>query len=86
MMTYTAPDGHVIQSLPYPQEVIYTCGCQDIPDGRYFSIETTSSSSIIGIQQIQIWRIVNNNTMEIRIRESSEQELIDYINTNSITE
>lgn len=82
MMTYTAPDGHVIQSKPYPQEVFYECACEGIVDGRYFSVETTGSSSIIGIQQIQINRVVDNNTMEIRIRESSEQELIDYINNN----
>jgi len=84
MMTYTAPDGHIIQSKPYPEEVIYTSVCEGVVDGRYFSVETTGSSSIIGIQQIQIWRVVDNNSMEIKIRESSEQELIDYINNNQL--
>lgn len=85
-MTYTAPDGHIIESKSYPEEVTYTCDCQDITDGRYFSIETTGSASIIGIQQIQITRIVDNNKMRLIIRESSEQELIDYINSNVITQ
>jgi hypothetical protein len=43
-------------------------------------IESTSATTPIGIQQIQITRTVEGNIMTIVIRESSEQELIDYIN------
>jgi hypothetical protein len=80
MMTYTAPDGHVIESQPYPQEVTYSCPCEGIVDGVYFSMETTGAATPIGIQQIRINRVVNNNNMTLTIRESSEQELQDYIN------
>lgn len=81
-MTYTAPDGNVIQSKPYPQVVTYTCACSNISDGVYFSTETTSADTPIGIQQITIKRQVDNNSMTITIVMSSDQELSDYINSN----
>jgi hypothetical protein len=84
MMTYTAPDGHVIHSMPYPQEVNYECACEGVSDGRYESKETTSAATIIGIQQINILRVVDNNTMYITIRESSDAELEEYINNPSL--
>ncbi len=84
MMKYKAPDGYIIQSRPYPDEVVYNCACSGIVDGRYYSIETTGAATTIGIQQIQIQRVVENDTMEITIRESSEQELIDYKNDNQL--
>lgn len=80
-MTYTAPNGHIIESKPYPEIVQYTCTCSDIVDGVYESMETTSEDTEIGIQQIKIKREVNNNTMTITIVMSSDQELIDYINS-----
>jgi len=61
MMTYTAPDGHVIESLPYPKIVVYACKCEEIVDGIYYSVETTGAATEIGIQQIKIKRIVDNN-------------------------
>lgn len=82
MMKYTAPDGYILQSRPYPEEVTYTLTCSFLPEGRYESMETTGSANPIGIQQIRILRLVQNETMTITIRESSEQELIDYINGN----
>ena len=81
MMTYTAPDGHVINSEPYPNVVEYSCACSGISDGIYESVETTSADTEIGIQQINIKREVNSNLMTITIVMSSDQQLIDYINS-----
>ena len=85
-MIYPTPDGHTIESLPYPQEVNYTCSCGNHVDGIFESMETTSSTSPIGIQQIRITKVVSNGQMNITIRESSEQELQEYIDlvTNNI--
>ena len=83
-MKYTAPDGHIIESLPYPQEVSYECACEGISDGRYESMETTSAATILGIQQIRILRLVDNNNMIITIRESSDEELQEYINNPTL--
>jgi hypothetical protein len=84
MMTYTAPDGHIIESLPYPEEVNYTCPCEGIVDGIYYSIETTGAATEIGIQQIKIKRFVENNQMGLTIVMSSDLELIEYQNNNTI--
>jgi hypothetical protein len=84
MMTYTAPDGHIIESLPYPQIANYSCKCSEIVDGIYYSIETTGAATEIGIQQINIKREVNTNNMSIEIVMSSDEELIEYINNNKL--
>jgi hypothetical protein len=84
MMTYTAPDGHIIESLPYPQIVTYSCPCSEIVDGIYYSIETTGAATEIGIQQINIKRSVDNNYMDIEIIMSSDEELIEYQNNNKL--
>lgn len=83
MMTYSAPDGYKIESKPYPEIVLYECPCSEIVDGIYTSIETTGADTEIGIQQIKIKRIVNNNFMNIEIQMSSDVELIEYINENT---
>jgi hypothetical protein len=83
-MTYTAPDGHIIESLPYPQIVTYSCPCSEIVDGIYYSIETTGAATEIGIQQINIKRSVDNNYMDIEIIMSSDEELIEYQNNNKL--
>ena len=83
MMTYKAPDGHIIESLPSPQIVTYECACSEIVDGIYTSMETTGADTEIGIQQIKIKRTVNNNNMKIEIQMSSDAELIEYINENT---
>jgi hypothetical protein len=80
MMTYLAPDGNTVESLPYPQVVTYSCPCVGYGDGVYESMETTSSSTEIGIKQIRIKRIIENNFVTITIRESSDDELIEYKN------
>lgn len=84
MMTYTAPDGHIIESLPYPEIVTYNCNCEEIVDGIYTSIETTGAATEIGIQQIKIKRVVDNNNMIIIIVMSSDKELIEYQNNNKL--
>jgi hypothetical protein len=82
-MKYTAPDAHIIESLPSPTPVNYECDCQDIIDGVYYSIETTGAPSEIGIQQIKIKRIVDNNFMKITVIMSTDEELLTYINSNT---
>ena len=84
MMTYTAPNGHIIESLPYPQKVNYSCECQEIVDGIYKSDEIKGAATEIGIQGIHITRKVDNGNMTISLVEFSEQELIDYINNNTL--
>lgn len=86
MMTYPAPDGHIIESKPYPQEVIYSCPCEpsNYTDGSYYSVEVCSADTTIGIQAIHINREVTNAIMKITIKEFSEEELIEYINNNQI--
>jgi hypothetical protein len=84
MMTYPAPDGHLIESMPYPQVVSYECACVGYDDGVYNSIEVKGASTEIGIQGIKIKRTVIENFMNIEVVEFSEQELIDYINSGTI--
>lgn len=83
MMTYTAPNGHIIESKEWPNIATYTCPCEGIVDGTYESIETTGAATEIGIQQIKIKRIVENNVMTITITMSTDAELIEY-QTNNI--
>ena len=83
-MKYTAPDGFIIESKPFPKEVVYKCPCSEIVDGRYTSMETTGATTEIGIQQIRILRVVENNNMIITIRESSDAELIEYQNNPTL--
>jgi hypothetical protein len=84
MMTYVAPDGHIIESQEWPQIVEYKCHCEGIVDGIYYSMETTGAPTEIGIQQIKIKRIVDNNNMTIEISMSTDIELIDYQNNNKL--
>jgi hypothetical protein len=81
MMRYPAPDGHIIESLPYPQVVTYTCPCEGFSDGIYKSYETTGSLNRLGIQQIQITRTIQNNIVTISIIESTEEELQAYLDS-----
>ena len=83
-MKYTAPNGFIIKSKPYPEEVVYECPCSGIVDGRFASMETTGANTDIGIQQIRILRSVENNNMIITIRESSDFELIEYQNNPNL--
>jgi DNA-directed RNA polymerase subunit E'/Rpb7 len=85
-MTYTAPDGHIIESEAYPTIVRYECACSEIVDGVYRSVETTGAATEIGIQQIKIKRIVDSNFMKIEIQMSSDEELLQYIADNTPSE
>lgn len=78
MMTYSAPDRHILKSKSSP--TVYTCVCEDMHDGTYESFETTFASTAIGIQQIKIVRAVTNNMMTITITQSTNKELTEYIN------
>jgi len=77
-MTYTAPDGHVITSNP-EGPVTYTCSQEGMAEGIFFSLETKSASTIIGIQQIQITRTITTESITIQIVESTDTELEQYI-------
>jgi len=76
-MTYTAPDGHVIVSSP-DGPVTYTCPQTGMVEGTFFSLETTSAATSIGIQQIQITRAISSDSITITIKESTSEELIQY--------
>jgi len=77
MMTYTAPDNHVMESSTFTV-VSYTCQIGGIP-GIYTSFETKASSSPIGIEQIKIVRTITETETTIEISESTDQELENYI-------
>jgi hypothetical protein len=76
-MEYTAPDGHVIVSSPN-EPVTYTCAQQGMVEGHFFSLETKSAPTIIGIQQIQVTRTITTEDITIQIVESTDAELEQY--------
>lgn len=76
-MTYTAPDGHIIVSSP-DGPVTYTCSQTGMTEGTFFSLETTSAATPIGIQQIQVTRMIFEDKIIITIKESTSEELIEY--------
>lgn len=76
-MTYKAPDGHLIVSDPNGP-VTYSCDQQGMTEGTFFSLETMAASTSIGIQQIQITRVITDGQIEITIKESTNEELIQY--------
>lgn len=76
-MTYTAPDGHVIVSSS-EGPVTYICSQEGMTEGIFFSLETKSAATSIGIQQIQITRSIGIDNITITIKESSSEELIQY--------
>ncbi len=78
-MTYKAPDGHIIESVQLPNEVTYSCACTGYDDGNYYSNEIKGATTIIGIQGIHVNRVVENNNVTIIIKEFSDQELINYL-------
>lgn len=76
-MEYTAPDGHVMTSSPNGL-VTYTCAQEGMTEGIFFSLETKSAATSIGIQQIQITRSISVDSITISIKESSSEELVQY--------
>ena len=86
MMTYTAPDGHIMESLPYPQEVVYFCEyfSPNFSDGIYEAYEVEAADTEIGIQAINIIVEVNGLNMTNKIIEFSDEQLIEYQNNNKL--
>ena len=76
-MQYTAPDGHIIESNPN-ESVYYSCPQEGMVQGTFFSLETYPVNSSIGIQQIQITRVIDADSVDITIKESTSEELIAY--------
>jgi len=76
-MKYTAPDGHVMISSP-DGPVVYSCPQTGMTEGVFFSLETQSAATSIGIQQIQITRAITEDSITITIKESTSEELIAY--------
>ena len=76
-MTYKAPDGHIIESNP-DAPVTYSCPQERMTEGTFFSLETMGANTSIGIQQIQITRVISENNIDITIKESTNEELIQY--------
>lgn len=78
-MIYQCIDGTLIESS-HEGPVTHTCPAAWYRDGVYYSEETTGADTAIGIQQIKITRTVTNGVMLTSIVESTEQEIIEYIN------
>ena len=76
-MTYKAPDGYIIVSNPNAS-VTYSCSQTGMTEGTFFSLETMSANTSIGIQQIQITRVIDADSLDITIVESTNEELIQY--------
>jgi hypothetical protein len=76
-MEYKAPDGHIIKSSPNGP-VYYSCQQTGMVEGTFFSLETTYANTSIGIQQIQITRVIDADSIDITIKESTNEELIQY--------
>lgn len=77
-MKYKAPDGHIIVSSP-KGPVTYTCKHSGLTEGIFHTMETkASSSSPVGIQQIKMVRIIDEESITITITESTLEELMAY--------
>jgi len=76
-MEYKAPDGYIIVSNPN-NPVTYSCPQTGMIEGTFFSLETTYANTSIGIQQIQVTRIIDSTDIHITIKESTNEELIQY--------
>lgn len=79
-MTYTAPDGHVMV-ITSTENVVYDCPQSGMIEGVFDSLETTYANNQFGIQQIKINRIVDFDSILITIRQSTDQELQEYIDS-----
>jgi outer membrane lipoprotein-sorting protein len=76
-MKYIAPDGHIMVSNG--QEVVtYTCNQTGMVEGIFHSLETKSSGNAVGIEQLQITRVIDETSITISIKESTLEELIAY--------
>lgn len=82
-MEYTAPDGYVMEFTNTP--VIYTINPSNYyKDGVYFDLFTEADITPIGIKQQRVIKTQNQGELTIEIRWSTEQELLDYIESVKI--
>ena len=79
-MKYIAPDGYIMRSDPN-QPVTYSCPCTNMGTGIYESLETGPAATSIGIQQIKIHRVIDEGIMTITITESTDAELLQYLDS-----
>lgn len=77
MMTYVAPDGHIIESSS-SGPVVYSCPVSGMVEGVFDSLETEGADTPIGIQQIKINRVITSTLITITITESTDAELLAY--------
>lgn len=82
-MEYTAPDGYIMEFIDTP--VIYTINPSNYyEDGVYIDLFTESDITPIGIKQQRVIKTQNQGELTIEIRWSTEQELLDYIESVKI--
>ena len=79
-MTYTAPDGHVMV-INSTENVVYDCPQTGMIEGVFDSLETTYANNQYGITQIRINRVIDFDSILITIRQSTDQELQEYIDS-----
>jgi hypothetical protein len=77
-MEFTAPDGHIITFIDSP--VFYEINPSNYyEDGIYIDLFTEGDSTPIGIKQQRVIKTQANGVLNIEIRWSTNQELLDYI-------
>ena len=77
-MEFTAPDGHVLTFIDTP--VFYEINPSNYyEDGVYIDLFTEGDNTPIGIKQQRVIKTQANGVLNIEIRWSTEQELIEYI-------
>lgn len=77
-MTYTAPDGHIIEFIDTPIDYVINPS-NYYEDGIYIDLFTEADTTLIGIKQQRVIKTQLNTILTIQIRWSTTQELIDYI-------
>lgn len=77
-MEFTAPDGHIMIFIDSP--VFYEINPSNYyDDGIYIDLFTEGDSTPIGIKQQRVIKTQANGVLNIEIRWSTNQELLDYI-------
>jgi altronate dehydratase len=77
-MEFTAPDGHIITFIDSP--VFYEINPSNYyENGVYIDLFTEGNSTPIGIKQQRVIKTQANGVLNIEIRWSTNQELLDYI-------
>ena len=77
-MEFTAPDGHIITFIDSP--VFYEINPSNYyENGVYIDLFTEGDITPIGIKQQRVIKTQANGVLNIEIRWSTNQELLDYI-------